>query len=261
MIRFANNVSTKLFSSVLPTDTQIILENRAGESLPVLINDDDYFMLTLQDEQGNLEIVKCTHFVGDVCTVERAQEGTVAKSFTQGSIVEQRLTAGSLNNIVEYMATQVAIISPLTVPKGMIAIWSGQAKDIPNGWHLCDGNEGTIDLRDKFVLGSDDNNGSGGVAAGNTYDSNAATIAASTDVFTSTINHMPSHSHSVTSGWSQGCCDSMRHESSMGNWVNGRIGYTGGGQGHSHTLSKSSHKHAITMTYPAYYKLAFIQKL
>lgn len=260
MIRFANNVSTKLFSSVLPTDTQIILENRAGESLPVLINDDDYFMLTLQDEQGNLEIVKCTHFVGDVCTVERAQEGTAARSFTQGSIVEQRLTAGSLNGIVEYMSTQIETISPLTVPKGMIAIWSGQAKNIPDGWHLCDGNEGTIDLRDKFVLGSDDNNGSGGVAAGNTYDSNEVTIAASTDVFTPTINHMPYHNHGLDTA--------ARWEG--GGWVvvgSSHIAdrpytlYTGGGQGHSHTLSRSTHKHEIVMTYPSYYQLAFIQKL
>lgn len=35
---------------------------------------------------------------------------------------------------------------------GLIAIWSGAIVDIPEGWHLCDGNNGTIDLRDKFVI-------------------------------------------------------------------------------------------------------------
>ena len=150
MIRFSNNVSTKLFSSVLPEDTQLILENRAGENLPVLVGDDDYFMLTLQDEQGNLEIVKVTHYVGDVCTVERAQEGTVARSFTQGAIVEHRLTAGSLNGIVEYMTQQVNTILPQVVPTGMIAIWSGEARNIPSGWHLCDGTHGTVNLVDKL---------------------------------------------------------------------------------------------------------------
>lgn len=40
------------------------------------------------------------------------------------------------------------------VIKGMIMIWSGPADKIPTGWVLCDGTNGTPDLRDKFVLGS-----------------------------------------------------------------------------------------------------------
>ena len=38
--------------------------------------------------------------------------------------------------------------------KGMILMWSGTLADIPAGWHLCDGTEGTPDLRIKFVIGS-----------------------------------------------------------------------------------------------------------
>ncbi len=39
---------------------------------------------------------------------------------------------------------------------GMIAIWSGAIVDIPTGYALCDGNNGTPDLRNKFVPGSGD---------------------------------------------------------------------------------------------------------
>lgn len=39
---------------------------------------------------------------------------------------------------------------------GMIMIWSGAIVDIPSGWHLCDGDNGTPDLRDKFVAGAGD---------------------------------------------------------------------------------------------------------
>lgn len=39
-------------------------------------------------------------------------------------------------------------------PVGTIVIWSGTADNIPSGWHLCDGEDGTPDLRDKFVLGA-----------------------------------------------------------------------------------------------------------
>lgn len=39
-------------------------------------------------------------------------------------------------------------------PVGTIVIWSGTADNIPTGWQLCDGTNGTPDLRDKFVLGA-----------------------------------------------------------------------------------------------------------
>lgn len=35
---------------------------------------------------------------------------------------------------------------------GTIVIWAGSVATIPPGWHLCDGNEGTPDLRDRFVV-------------------------------------------------------------------------------------------------------------
>lgn len=39
---------------------------------------------------------------------------------------------------------------------GMIAIWSGAILNIPSGYVLCDGNNGTPDLRNKFIPGSGD---------------------------------------------------------------------------------------------------------
>lgn len=38
--------------------------------------------------------------------------------------------------------------------EGMIVAWSGSVENIPDGWHLCNGNEGTPDLRDKFIQGA-----------------------------------------------------------------------------------------------------------
>lgn len=40
--------------------------------------------------------------------------------------------------------------------KNIIVLWSGAIVDIPAGWKLCDGNNGTPDLRDKFVVGAGD---------------------------------------------------------------------------------------------------------
>ena len=68
------------------------------------------------------------------------------------------------------------------VPIGAIVMWSGSAANIPLGWHLCDGNDGTPDLRDRFVLG-----------AGATY----AVGATGGSVSAAHTHAGPSHTHSV----------------------------------------------------------------
>ena len=44
------------------------------------------------------------------------------------------------------------------VPSGAIILWSGASNAIPSGYVLCDGNNNTPNLQDRFVVG-----------AGNTY--------------------------------------------------------------------------------------------
>jgi hypothetical protein len=39
------------------------------------------------------------------------------------------------------------------LPRGVIVMWSGELDAIPSGWALCDGSNGTPDLRNRFVLG------------------------------------------------------------------------------------------------------------
>ena len=39
-------------------------------------------------------------------------------------------------------------------PSGLIVMWSGLLSAIPSGWLLCDGDNGTPDLRSKFIKGS-----------------------------------------------------------------------------------------------------------
>ncbi len=40
-------------------------------------------------------------------------------------------------------------------PVGAIVIWHGSVDSIPDGWKLCNGQNGTPDLRDRFVAGAD----------------------------------------------------------------------------------------------------------
>ena len=39
---------------------------------------------------------------------------------------------------------------------GTIVLWSGAIIDIPPGWVLCDGNNGSPDLRNRFIVGAGD---------------------------------------------------------------------------------------------------------
>ena len=52
------------------------------------------------------------------------------------------------------------------VPSGGIILWSGTVSTIPSGWYLCDGNNSTPDLRERFVVGAGGNNST---VSGNGY--------------------------------------------------------------------------------------------
>ena len=68
-----------------------------------------------------------------------------------------------------------------TIPINGIIMWTGSTA--PTNWALCDGTNGTPDLRDRFVLSS-----------GTTYSINTSGGSS-----TISVNQMPSHSHTISS--------------------------------------------------------------
>lgn len=55
------------------------------------------------------------------------------------------------------------------VPQGLIAMWHGLIANIPTGWALCDGTNGTPDLRSKFVKGATAATEAGGTGGSATH--------------------------------------------------------------------------------------------
>ena len=55
---------------------------------------------------------------------------------------------------IQELAVSDGLIGNGTFPLGGIIMWSGAISAIPTGWSLCDGSNGTPDLRNKFVLGA-----------------------------------------------------------------------------------------------------------
>lgn len=55
------------------------------------------------------------------------------------------------------------------LPAGVIVMWSGTLAAVPSGWALCDGNNGTPDLRDRFIKGWQNGVNPGGTGGSSTY--------------------------------------------------------------------------------------------
>ena len=94
-----NNAFGKL-AEALPTDaTRLTLQVGQGVVFPV-ISAPDYTLVTIEDVLGNREIVRVTgrSAGSDALTVVRAQEGTTARSWKVGDVVECRLVASLMES-------------------------------------------------------------------------------------------------------------------------------------------------------------------
>ena len=140
---------------------------------------------------------------------------------------------------------------------GGITMWSGLVEDIPAGFALCDGTNGTLDLRNRFVVG-----------AGALY--SVADTGGLTDAVVVqhnhgiTINSGGGHNH-VMYGSDVLFAGSVR---SLNAYAVNRSEYkftqtSGGGGAHSHsvTINNSSSVSATNRNLPPYYALAFIQQI
>ena len=93
--------------------------------------------------------------------------------------------SGSLREVIRITPTgNVEITNPTgkgLVPQGAILMWSGSISAIPAGWLLCNGQNGTPDLRNRFIVGA-----GSGYSVGSTGGAGSVAL---------TINEMPSHNH------------------------------------------------------------------
>lgn len=100
LILFTDNASSLLASGILSTDTTLTVTATQGALFP-LPGAGQIAKITLEDTSGNIEITHCTGRTGDTLTIVRAQEGTSALSFASGSRVEVRVTAGTLQAMLQ----------------------------------------------------------------------------------------------------------------------------------------------------------------
>lgn len=164
---------------------------------------------------------------------------------------------GSFQSIITVYFTYNSLLQ--IIPKGLIQMYSGSVA--PRGWAICDGNNGTPDLRDKFIVmeGSQFSGSAAGSTSINTTTVTGKIVVGSTIL---SERNLPKHAHTFSNATTivkmyQYIETRMLKEPSTGS-----TGTAGGGKGHTHsaTFTSSPHSHAVDLT-PPYYALTLIMKL
>ena len=142
-----------------------------------------------------------------------------------------------------------AYVANNAIPSGGIIIWSGSSASIPSGWYLCNGSNGTPDLRNRFLVG-----------AGSTYAVGATGGSADAIVVSHTHSASDSgHQHTVTLGTIN----------AFGIGSSGSRGvYSGTGSGNRDLSESASANISVSTTgssgtnanLPPYYALCYIMK-
>jgi hypothetical protein len=164
--------------------------------------------------------------------------------------------AGGTNNTQVATTAFVTTAVAASFPTGGIILWSGSVASIPSGWALCNGSNGTPDLRNRFVVGAGSTyavDGTGGSAD--------AIVVSHTHTATSTSTVTdPGHVHQLGSagGFAGGGFPTNETQGASGFASSSA---TTGITVATSTTNASTGSSGTNANLPPYYALAYIIKL
>lgn len=167
------------------------------------------------------------------------------------------------------------------IPLGAVVVWTGSIASIPTGWQLCDGTNGSPDLRDRFIVGAGNTYAVGDTGGDVSVTLTAPQLPDHTHLAPASLAPDGAHTHTVTinsGGDHAHPLSARRGGGPIGAGGAPVVRSTGGGVGvspagsHSHTTSISPanlHTHTAVATLtataddphenrPPYYAIAFI---
>ena len=89
----------------------------------------------------------------------------------------------NINEKITNIKTNITALQD-AMPVGSIVMFNGKAEEIPSGWAICDGTNGTPNLIDRFILASTYAGGTGGKSQ-----------------VTLTVSQLPPHKHRLKKCW------------------------------------------------------------
>ena len=191
-----------------------------------------------------------------IATAIASKADTNSPTFT-GTPLAPTANTGTNNTQIATTAFVTTAVAT-SFPTGGIVMWSGSIASIPSGWALCNGSNGTPDLRNRFVVG-----------AGSTYAVDAtggsadAIVVSHTHAATSTSTSVvtdPGHSHTFSSNTTPGPDPLIGNVS--GSLYNTNTATTGITVATTTTTTNASTGSSGTnANLPPYYALAYIMKL
>lgn len=121
ILKFANNALSTLVLPISPNTP--VCRVKSGDVFPAIGTDEEFY-ITFTDKATGLinEIALCTARLGDVLTIVRGVDNTIAKPWAIGDYVNMYPTAGTLDRFLQSVngnvVTEVTASLPLTSSGG-----------------------------------------------------------------------------------------------------------------------------------------------
>ena len=185
--------------------------------------------------------------------LKEQQTGASGDNFTVGGNLAVTGTSNFTGNAT-FANAPIITAGGGIIPVGGIIIWSGAANAIPSGWLLCNGSNGTPDLRNRFVVGA-----ASTYAVGATGGSTDAIVVSHTH--TGTTSTIGDHTHPVTVYNSGGGPLVEYFQGRTGGFTATNTATTNAAGSHNHTFTTDSTGSSGTnANLPPYYALCYIMK-
>ena len=224
-------------------------------------------------DTDNDKIIRGSEFdteFNNLVTAVASKANTVSPELTG---VPRAPTAAAGTSTTQLATT--AFVAQNAILRGMIVMWSGAIATIPAGYALCNGANGTPDLRNRFVMGAGSTytpgDKGGSANAINVTHKHGGSVSVSTKTLSGTIK--------TRNGGGGRYADSVPVSTTgVFTWKNltgsSGNGWQGEGGGNSATITmNANHNHTASLSIsnagssgtgknnPAYFALAFIMKL
>jgi hypothetical protein len=258
-----------VFAGSLSATNTVTIDPNDAQHVYIVKNTTTQSVVMTQGSGGNATIA-----AGRTAVVYADGGGATAVVYDISNIFavnDITITGGTISGVsalgVSGTLTATSFVGSGMLPVGGIVIWSGSVGSIPSGFFLCDGSNGTPDLRNDFIIGA-----GGAYAVGATGGSNTiTTVPAHTHTVSGTTDTQTNHTHTTNMGaagshtHSAGTSDPGNHTHTQGFFAqqagtslrstdrsSGNITFTLTSAGaHTHTINQNaagSHNHTVNLT-------------